>query len=93
MRNREAEVQDKISTIKDRFESGLKQLPKHDHLKNLPIEYEALDYQTVVIHISGASYFSDADVATIKDLVGGSPCCELTHDNQDRLRLSLTLSL
>jgi hypothetical protein len=93
MRNREAEVQDKIRAVRDRLEAGLKGLAKHNHLKNLPIEYEAVDYQTLVIHFSDASFFSDADVATIKDLVGGSRSCEFTHDNRNRLRLSFTISL
>jgi hypothetical protein len=92
MRNREAEVQDKISAIRDRLETGLKQLPKHDHLKSLPIEYEPVDYQTLVVHFSDA-FFSDADVATIKEVVGGSRSCELTRDSGNRLRLSFTISL
>jgi hypothetical protein len=93
MRNREAEVQDKISAIRERLETGLKQLPKHDHLKGLPIEYEPLDYQTLVVHFSNATFFSDADIATIKELVGGSRSCELTHDSRNRMRLSFTISL
>jgi hypothetical protein len=93
MRNREAEVQDKIIAIRDRLETGLKKLPKHDHLKSLPIEYEPVDYQTLVVHFSDASFFSDADVATIKELVGGSRSCELTRDSGNRLRLSFTISL
>jgi len=93
MRNREAEVQDKINAVRERLEEGLRLLPRHDHLKNLPIEYEPLDYQTLLIHFSNASFFSDADVATIKELVCGSRSCELTHDSQNKLRLSFTISL
>jgi len=93
MRNREAEVQDKINAVRDRLEAGLRRLPRHDHLKNLPIEYEAVDYQTLVVHFLDASFFSDADVVTIKDLVGGSRSCELTHDSNNKLRLSFTISL
>jgi hypothetical protein len=93
MRNREAEVQDKINAVRDQLEAGLRQLPRHDHLKNLPIQYEAVDYQTLVIHFSDASFFSDADVATIKDLVGGSRSCEFTQDSRNKLRLSFTISL
>ncbi len=93
MRNREAEVQDKINVIRERLERGLRSLPKHDHLKNLPIEYEPVDYQTLVVHFLNASYFTEADIATIKDIVGGSRFCEFTHDTDNRPRLSFTLSL
>ena len=93
MRNREAEAQEKIEAVKQRLEEGLRGLPKHDHLKSLPIEFEPIDYQTLIIHFSNASFFSDADVATIKDLVGGSRSCEFTKDSHNGLRLSFTVSL
>ena len=93
MRNREAEAQEKIQAMKHRLEAGLRGLPKHDHLKRLPIEFEPIDYQTLIIHFSNASHFSEADVATIKDLVGGSRSCEVTKDSDNRLRLSFTVSL
>jgi hypothetical protein len=93
MRNREAELQEKIEVVKQRLESGLRGLPKHDHLKSLAIEFEPIDYQTLVIHFSNASFFSDADVATIKDLVGGSRSCEFTEDSHSGLRLSFTVAL
>jgi len=93
MRNREAEVQEKINAIRGRVETGLRSLPKHDHLKSLPVEYEAVDYQTFILHFLNASFFSDADVATIKDLIGRDCTCEFNHDSQSRLRLSFTISL
>ena len=92
MRNREAELQEKIGAVRERLQAGISSLPKHDHLRSLTIEYEPIDYQTLVIHFSNTSFFSDADVATIKDWVGGVRSCEFTKDN-DKLRLSLTISL
>jgi hypothetical protein len=93
MRNREAEVQEKINELRERVDQGLRSLPKHDHLKNLRIEYEPIDYQTLVIHFLLASHFTEADIATIKDLLGGSRFCQFTPDTNNKLRLSFTLSL
>ncbi len=93
MRNREAEAQEKIQAVKLRLETGLRGLPRHDHLKGLPIEFEPIDYQTLVVHFSNTSFFSEADVATIKDLLGGSRSCEFTKDGKNGLRLSFTVSL
>jgi hypothetical protein len=93
MRNREAEVQEKINEVRERVDRGLKSLPKHDHLKNLRIEYEPIDYQTLVVHVLLASHFTEADIATIKDLLGGSRFCQFTPDVNNKLRLSFTLSL
>ena len=93
MRNRELEVQEQINAVRQRLEQGLKSLPKHDHLKMLPIEYEAIDYQTLVIHFLNASFFTEADIAAIKDILGGTRSCEFTHDSNNKLRLSITIGL
>jgi len=93
MRNRELEVQEQINTVRQRLEQGLKSLPKHDHLKALPIEYEAIDYQTLIIHFLNASFFTEGDIAAIKDILGGTRSCEFTHDSNNKLRLSITIGL
>lgn len=91
MRNREAEVQEKIGMIRGRLEEGLRSLPKHDHLKNLSVEYEPVDYQTLTIHFSKASFFTEADIEAIKEIVGGIHSCQITQDVRNKLRLSLTV--
>ena len=93
MRDREAEIQDRIGALRLRITDGLRALPTHDHLRNLPFEIEPLDYQTLVVHFTGARYFSEGDIAAINQILGGSRSYEVTPDPQDIVRLSFTLGL
>ncbi len=93
MRNRDAELQQRIGLIRDRLYAGLKKLPVHDHLRNLPIEFEPVDYQTLYVHISGAGFFSDADIAALKGILGGYQACEVSHDNENKVTIRFTVSL
>ncbi len=93
MRNREAEVQERISALRQRLSDGLRALPTHDHLRNLPFEIEPLDYQTLVVHFTGARFFSEGDIAAISQILGGSRAYEVTPEPHDMMRLSFTLCL
>ena len=93
MRNREAEIQERISALKQRLTDGLRALPTHDHLRNLPFEIEPLDYRTLLVHFTGARYFSEGDIAAIGQILGGSRSYEVTPEPQDMMRLSFTLEL
>jgi hypothetical protein len=93
MRNREAEVQEKIRAIRKRLEEGLKVLPTHDHLKDLPVEFEPVDYRTLLIHFSGAVFFSEGDVVAIREILGGTRSYEITHDQDQQVRLSFTVTM
>jgi hypothetical protein len=93
MRNRDSEVQQKIDVVRDRFYEGLKRLPVHDHLRNLPVEFEPVDYQTLRIHVSGSGFFTDADIATLKEILGGCQACEVSHDSENKVSLRFTLAI
>jgi hypothetical protein len=93
MRNRDAELQAKIGAIRERLYEGLKKLPTQDHLRHLPVEFEAVDYQTLLVHISGAEFFSDADIAAFKEILGGYQSCEVSHDRDSKVSIRFTLSV
>ena len=93
MRNRDAEVQEKITALRQRLFDGLRALSTHDHLKNLPFEIEPLDYRTLVVHFTGSRFFSEGDIAAISQILGGSRFYEVTPDVSNNVRLSFTLSL
>lgn len=93
MRNRDAELQAKIGAIRERIQEGLKKLPTHDHLRHLPVEFEPVDYQTLLVLISGSEFFSDADIAALKEILGGCQACEVSRDRENKVSIRFTLSV
>jgi hypothetical protein len=93
MRNRDAELQEKIGAIRERIYEGLKKLPTHDHLRDLPVEFEPVDYQTLLVHMSSSEFFSDADIAALKEILGGYQACEVSPDGESKVSIRFTLSV